>query len=358
VKEPAKRRLRRAGVILLVLVGIGALPPVRDRARALAVVAEALGLPWPRPFAPEVTRDQTSIGGVVGDLYLPGDDAPALLLVPGAAKQGKDDPRVVRLARTLARSGRTVFVPSLELAERRFVHEDIERLVAAIDALSQRSGRPVVVLGISYGGSFALIASADERVTSDIEQIAVFGAYFDVVGLIQAATTRTSVVNGRRIPWDPDPRALDVVERYSLRLAPERQRSDLKVALEDNTGAPSKRLPARARAVYDLVTNRDPEKTYVLARKLTPEARRFLSRFSPSSVADEIRAPVIALHSRDDPVVPYGEAERLVRGIPGTKLTSVSLFRHVSLSGVALLRALPDLIRASTFADRVLSAQD
>jgi pimeloyl-ACP methyl ester carboxylesterase len=356
MKARTQRRLRRAGVVVLVLIGVGALPPVRDRARALAVVAEALGFPWPRPFAPDVTRDETSIDGVVGDLYLPGDDAPALVLVPGAARQGKDDERVVRLAHAIAKTGRMVFVPSLELAERRFVREDIERLVAAIDALSRRSDGPVGVLGISYGGSFALIAAADDRVATNIEQVAVFGAYFDVVGLIQAATTRVSIVDGHRIPWDPDPRARDVVERYSLRLAPERQRKELKAALEQH--APVKKLSPRARVVYDLVTNRDPEMTFPLARGLAPAARKLLESFSPSSVAEDVRAPVISLHSRDDPVVPYGEAERLVRGIPGTKLTSVSLFRHVNLSGVALLRALPDLIRASTFADRVISAQD
>jgi pimeloyl-ACP methyl ester carboxylesterase len=357
MKDRTKRRLRRAGIVILVVVGLGALPPVRDRMRALAVVAEALGLPWPRPFARDVTRDETSLGGVVGDLYLPGDDAPAVLLVPGAARQGKNDERVVRLARALAKTGRTVFVPSLELAERRFVQRDIDRLVASIEALSQRSDGSVVVVGISYGGSFGLIAAADDRVAGDIEQVAVFGAYFDVVGLIQAATTNVSIVDGRRISWDPDPRARDVVERYSARLAPERHRRELRMALKEDSGVP-KEMPPRARAVYDLVTNRDPERTFALARRLSPQARRFLKRFSPSAVAGEIRAPVVALHSRDDPVVPYGEAERLVEGLPGTPLTSVSLFRHVNLSGVALLRALPDLIRASTFADRILSAQD
>jgi len=52
--------------------------------------------------------------GGSGDLYsTPRPARAALLLVPGAAETGKDDPRLVRFARALAAHGFLVLVPDL-----------------------------------------------------------------------------------------------------------------------------------------------------------------------------------------------------------------------------------------------------
>ncbi|MDJ0970988.1 MAG: hypothetical protein QNJ06_13930, partial [Kiloniellales bacterium] len=49
-----------------------------------------------------------------GDLYLPGDRADAgLVLVPGAAVNGKDDPKFVAFAESLARGRFAVLVPEI-----------------------------------------------------------------------------------------------------------------------------------------------------------------------------------------------------------------------------------------------------
>ncbi len=320
--------LRRTGFVVVVLTGLALLPPVQARAKALAVVLEAIGLPFtPRPFAAPVTRSETTLGDVRGDLYDPGRDAPGILLVHGAALEGKDDPRLVRLAQAVARAGRVVFVPALTLAERRFDAEDIDRIVDSGAALSARVGAPVSVLGISYGGSFALIAAADERLEGRVEHVAVFGAYWDLRGVIQAVTAGESLVEGRRIPWRGDPLAIEILERHAVQLAPEGAREELSAAL-DGAGDRAA-LPPDAQPVYDLLSNRDPARTFELASRLPPRARELLERFSPSSVADRISVPVVALHSRDDPAVPYGEALRLVRGLRGTRLVTVGSFRHV-----------------------------
>ncbi|HWC32347.1 MAG TPA: alpha/beta hydrolase [Actinomycetota bacterium] len=320
--------LRRTGYVVVVLTGLALLPPVQARAKALAVVVEAIGLPFtPRPFAAPVTRSETTLGGVRGDVYDPGGDAPAILLVHGAALQGKDDPRLVRLAQAVSRARRLVFVPALTLAERRFDAGDIERIVRSGAALAERVGAPISVLGISYGGSFALIAAADERLEDRLEQVAVFGAYYDLRGVIQAVTAGEALVAGERIPWRGDPQAIEILERHAVQLAPEEAQARLSAAL-DGAGD-SSALPPDARAVYELLSNRDPTRTYELASRLSPTAREILERFSPSSVADRIRVPIVAIHSKDDPAVPYGEALRLVRALPDTPLETLGSFRHV-----------------------------
>ncbi|MGH2739995.1 MAG: alpha/beta hydrolase family protein [Actinomycetota bacterium] len=339
------------------VIALSLLPPVQTRGKALAVLAESLGLPFPRPFAPSVARAEVSLGGVEGDLYVPPYAAPGVVLVHGATEQGKDDPRLIRAARAMARGGRVVFVPALELAQRRFEDEDLERIVASVQAISgHRLVRgPVTLLGISYGGSFALVAAADPRLAGRIGQVAVFGAYFDLVGVIQATTTGVSLVGDDRIGWRPDPQAQRILRDAALELVPPDQRKPLESAIEGDRG--SSELPDAARRMYDVLTNRDPARTYSLVERLPEEPQEMFRRFSPSEVADRITAPVVAMHSRDDPAVPYGEALRLVRGLPGTRLASVGSFSHVELEG-GWLEAAGDLWHAWRFATWVLEAQE
>jgi pimeloyl-ACP methyl ester carboxylesterase len=354
------RAVRGLSYAALAVTGLALLPPVQARGKAVAVLAEAIGLPFPRPAAAPVSRVTATIGGVPGDLYSPGQQAPAIVLIPGAAPGGKDDPRVIRVARALARAERVVFVPTLELAERRLVAEDIDRIARSAAALADHElvrGR-VVLFGFSYGGSFGLVAAADPRLDGRLAQVAVFGAYFDLIGVVQAVTTGVSLVDGRRIPWEGHPLAQAILRSRAITLAPDKEQNALLAALD---GGSADGLSPPARAIYDLLVNEDPARTFDLAGRLSRPARDLLARFSPSSVADRIDVPVVAMHSTDDPAVPFGEALRLERGIPGTRLVSVEVFRHVDFSAsspAAWLQASDDLWNAWRFTSWILSTQE
>jgi pimeloyl-ACP methyl ester carboxylesterase len=353
------RVVRGLSYAALAVTGLALLPPVQARGKAVAVLAEALGLPFPRPAAAPVTRVAVSMGGVPGDLYSPGVPAPAIVLIPGAAPGGKDDPRVVRVARALARAERTVFVPLLELAERRFVEEDIDRITLCAAALAdhETARGEVILLGFSYGGSFALVAAADPRLDERLVQVAVFGAYYDLIGLVQAVTTGVSLVDGRHIPWQGHPMAEAILRARAVSLAPGKEQNALLRALE---GGSPEDLGAHARSIYDLLVNEDPGNTFDLAAKLPKADRDLLARFSPSSVADRIDVPVVAMHSTDDPAVPFGEALRLEQGIPGARVVDVEAFRHVDFSvtsPAAWLQASDDLWNAWRFTSWILAAQ-
>jgi hypothetical protein len=325
----------------------------------VALLAEAVGAQLPRPFAPEVRRREVTLDGVAGHLYVPDRPSPPIVLVLGAAPRGPDDPRAVRLARSVARAGRVVFAPRLALAGRRFDDTDLDRIVRsvlALDRLPLTTG-PAVMLGISYGGSYALVASSDPRLAGRVAQVAVFGAYFDLVGVIQAVTTGVSLVEGRAVPWDEAPSARAILEEYAARLAPEEGRQELRAVL-DGHGVPGALDPG-ARAVYELLANRDPARTDDLVAELSPDARGLLARFSPASVADRISVPVIALHSTDDPAVPYGEALRLASHLVQTRLITVRSFRHVDLqTATGWSGLLADLWDAWRFASWLLDAQE
>lgn len=351
-------RVVAAMVALVLVVLVMASPPVTARLAAVAVTAEVLGVAVPRPFAADVTRTPTRVGGVLGDLYAAEDPAPAMVLLPGATPAGRDDTRTVSVAASIARSGRTVFVPELALYDRRVEPDDLDAIARAALALPRhRLGQgPVSIVGFSYGGSYGLVAAADPRLAGQLAQVATFGAYWDLLGVIQAATTGTSTVGGRRLAWDADPAAADLLAEHAVQLAPPDQRDELAAALEGH-GDPDQLSPEAA-ALHDLLTNDDPARTQALAARLGVQARATLRRFSPSAVAGDIDAPLVALHALDDPAVPVAEALRLRRDRPDARLLRVELFDHVDFTGGGLAQAAPDLWRTWRFTAWVLAAQE
>lgn len=310
-----------AGIVLSILVWLVA----RKRLEALAVLLDALGIPVPR-LAAQVGSTITEIGDVAGRLYTSGDD-PAVVLVPGAAPGGVNDTRVKAVAGALARAGRTVFIPELDLYQQKFTQADLDRIVAAVDALSLSSGREVTLAGFSYGGSFALVAAADPRTKGQISRVATLGAYFDLEGVVEAITTGGSEVHGRFIPWDGHPMAKAVLTSRTVELLPADQHQPLLGAVEGEADPDA--LTADARALYELITNGDAARIGQLVRQLPPPLRSLIEDYSPSRVADRIDVPVLAVHSTDDPLVPHAELLRLKAGLPGAATLTVASFRHV-----------------------------
>ncbi|MFV1963076.1 MAG: hypothetical protein ACC658_14735, partial [Acidimicrobiia bacterium] len=188
-----ERRRRTLILTGFVFMGLVLLPLVRNRISAAATLLEAFGTPVRRPFAPDVKPETAEIGGVMGRLYASGN-YPAVLVVPGATPDGVADARVNTVARALARAGRNVFIPELDLYRELFTRTDLERIVAAVGGLAEWSGQPAAALGFSYGGSFALVAAADPRMEGRLSRVATLGAYYDLEGGIQAVTTGGSTV--------------------------------------------------------------------------------------------------------------------------------------------------------------------
>jgi hypothetical protein len=360
--RPVRPRLVRALVaaalaLAVLLTAVAVVPTLRAAAQAPFVLAGALGSPVPRPWAPSVHRYEDEVGGVTVDRYAPASSAPPLLVVPGAAQDGRDDSRVVSLATSLAHAGRDVVVPELTLYDQELDLDDVDRVVRVADALCPPGGG-LVVLGFSYGGSLALVAAADERVAGCIDLVATFGAYADLVGVVQAAVTGTSVVDGQRHPWRAADESIarQLLQDAATQLVPAEQRDALRRALREQD---PQGLPPGSRAVYRLVTAEDPAQVRALARRLPRRARELLQTLSPAAVADQVEAQVLAAHAVDDPAVPYAELLRLRAAFPHARTLTVESFRHVDFTvtdDVGTL--LTDLLAAWGFVQGVLRPQE
>lgn len=355
------RRSASVALAFALIVVLLVIPPGRTWAKAGVLAADALGMPVPRPLAHDVRRDAIGLRGVALDVYDPGYEAPPVLLVPGATRQGRDDRRVVAVSTALARSGRTVFVPELELYDEEVARRDVGRLVDASEALADRSAADhLVIMGISYGGSLSVIASADRRVSDRVHTVAVFGSYADLVGVLQAITTGVSLVDDETIPWpSPHPEAEDVLREEVIGLLPGEQ-GDLFAATDDGQVDPDV-LPEPAATMHRLLNNDDPERTYEIVDDLPDIMRVRLDRLSPVSVLDDLAAHLVVMHAIDDPLVPYGEAVRFTAHRPDAELFTLTSFGHVDLDATSprdWLEAAGDLRHVWRFAHRVLAPDE
>ncbi len=305
-----------------------------------------------RPVGTAVTRHDLVLApgppDVTGHLWIPpGAPAPAIVLAAGVTPRGPDDPRVVRLADALTRSGRVVFVPAMELPRQRIADADVERLVRAVLALhanpAVRGG--VTLLGFSFGGSFALLAAADPRLRDRVNLVATFGAYGDLAGLIQAATTGVSTVGGHARPWSGHERAAAVLK------------ARLDGTISAYLGGASPDHHAALRALLD---NDDPDAVADLIACLPAPFPALVERLSPVRVAGHVHAPIILAHAVDDPTIPPAELARLQQAFPDARTHQVRLFTHVDFAPTLrqLRQAIADLRESWRFAATVLAAGD
>jgi acetyl esterase/lipase len=361
--EHARSRRRTVGVVAVVGILLMVLPWLAGRLVAGATVLDGLGIAGPRPFAPEVERHPATLAGITVDRYAPtrADEGRsvgarrAILLVPGATPAGRDDRRVVALAEALARANRVVVVPELEVYGEVLVPADVERLVAVTRALAASHG-PVVIAGISFGASLGLVAAADPQVEGEVALVATFGAYADLAGVVQAATTGVSLVGDQRIPWDPHPRALGVVREQLLGLLDADDRRQVRAALASRSDPAD--LPTELRAVHDLLVAEDPTRTMALVERTPPVVRDRIEAVSPARAGAGLTVPVVALHAADDPVIPYGELARLDAVVTDVETITLVTFDHVGIDtdGHRWWVTVRDLWQTTRFIDRVLRA--
>lgn len=311
-----------------------------------------------RVITPDPLRSAVHLDSGEADLYRPRGFSrpPALVLVHGANPEGKDDKRVVNLSQAFARVGRRVIVPQLGLRNHRLDREDTERIREAI--ISVAGGGKAGVLAFSYGGGLAIVGLAERpEVQRRVGFVATVGTYFDLLHLIQGVTTGTSPYHGRPVPWRTDPRALEVITEQLASFLDGAEGAALERAWETRR---AEGLGAEPAAIYDLLSNKDPNRVRVLAERLPARIRDLLSAYSPSKSVDRISVPVYALHSREDPAAPATESRLLVEALRErveTRHVEVGILRHVSVVASPFVR-LGDGLSVTRFAGWILAAQE
>jgi acetyl esterase/lipase len=293
------------------------------------------------PIKEEVTFSYGS-QEVVADLYRPNDGGRhgAMVVVIGAAPRARTDPRAVRLAKNAARAGIVVLIPDLEhLLRDEMVPDDIEALVAAFSYLRGQEfvdGERVGYLGFSVGAGMGLVAASDPRISDDVAFFASFGGYYDLADVIAAVTSETIIDNGRREEWHPDVKTVQVLRRSLIYYVDDPNDHDIltRIFLEDDQSARQEvdELSPRARIIFELLDNHDPDRAQELLGQLWPEDVATLRRLSPSASIGGLHTELFIVHDRHDKFIPYVESRRLAeaaRAQNDVYYAELDLFRHV-----------------------------
>ncbi len=369
-----RRRLKTAGVAAAALIALGlaafwlALAPPRALEAAALLFELASGrVP---ALVPAAASWQSQGGSYQGDLYRPpGGARAALLLVPGAAETGKDDPRLVAFARGLADHGFLVLVPDLPGPKAlRVGHEDIPEIrdaAAYLAGLPHGQG-PLGIAAISYGVGPAILAALEPGMGKVVGFLVCIGGYYDSTSVITFFTTGY----WRAAPGAPwqlgKPNAYGkwvFVLANAVRLDSAADRERLaRLAwtklhdLNADTSALEPTLGPQGRAVMALLDNRDPAKVPALIATL-PE--RISAEIAALDLADKdlsrLHAQVLLIHGRDDAIVPYSESVDLAAALgPRAHLYILAHLAHASLSPGDLADAL--VLRRA--AERLLGLRD
>ena len=297
-----------------------------------------------------------------GDLYLPGDRVEAgLVLVPGAAVNGKDDPTFVAFAESLARARFAVLVPEIpNLRELKVRSTDARKIADAVRHLASFApagqeagqgadegageGAPVGIAAVSYAVGPAVMAAATPDAGPKVRFVAAVGGYYDLEAVITFFTAGVF----RRTPEDPwqtatpnaygkwvflrsnsDFISLPRDRRLLLEIA-ERKLRDLDAEISDLAAD----LSPEGRAVYALLENRDPAEVSRLIDGLPLRVRAEIEALDLKNLdLDRVSARILLVHGRDDRIIPYSESLALAEaaGEAQAELFLVDNLAHVDL---------------------------
>ena len=301
------RQPQVAARLLTLAVALVVVAPVVFGGRALVLSAAFLveflsdgGVPALTAITPPPVA---SALGAATDRYRPrglASGAP-LVLVHGLAPEGKDDPRLRRAAELLARVGFDVTVPTIPgLTRGRLRPDDARPVIAALAARRE----PSRLVSVSVGAAPAFLAAADPHVAGRVQLLLALGPHASALELIRFHLTGEygwGAVRGRAVRQPEVTRAL--IEANAELADP-----TLRAALA--TGD-----TARAEAAL---------------AALPAATRSLMAQLSPEQMAAAIRAPIVLVHGRADPAVPYSESLRLAAARPShTRVVLVGAIGHV-----------------------------
>ncbi|MGH6962459.1 MAG: hypothetical protein ACREE7_18425, partial [Dongiaceae bacterium] len=275
-----------------------------------------------------------SIGGRShqADLYSTGTPAAAIVLVPGLAPEGKDDPRLVQLAGALARARFAVLVPDIaSLRAQRVSPANVREIADALTHVATwevtPADRPRGVAAISYAVGPAMLATLEPDQRGEVDFLVGIGGYRDVASVVTYFTTGYSrdPGSGDWLQGQPNEygkwlfvaanavRVEDLRDRTSLTAMAGRRMRDPAADIGDLAAL----LGPEGRAVHSLLANGDPALTPALIAELPRGLREDLAALDLRD-RDLSGAPrqVILVHGRDDRIVPVGESIALAATLP------------------------------------------
>ncbi len=345
-------------IILLLLTGCAPLPD-DEAAWVLKDLAVGEGDSRLKEHTPSPVRRSVvyAVQGRTyqGDLYQPAQPPlAALVLVPGVAERGTDDPRLVAFATTLARARYLVLVPDLpNLRAHRVRAEDVWGVVDNFLHLLTRPEFPlqgrVGIAAFSYAVGPSVLAALEPAIRERVDFVLGVGGYYDLHRVVTFFTTGYFEKEKRWHYLEPNrygkwvfvlgnvERLADPVDRATFRRMAERKLDNPRADINDLTG----HLTPEGQSLLDVLDNRKPERTPALIARLPAFIRAELDALNLANKdLSRLQARLILLHGTDDAIIPYTESIALAAAAPTgrSELFLIDGLAHVDVRPLRLDR--------------------
>ncbi|MCX6009386.1 MAG: hypothetical protein NTW48_05045 [Chloroflexi bacterium] len=285
---------------------------------------------------------------IAANLYRPDDQRrhSGLILAHGAVKGGKDD-RALRFAgQSLARAGYVALVPQLDnLRNFRLHQDDIDVLVASFQYLARQefSNGKIGILGICLSAPLALLAATEPSINQDVAVVSSWGGFYNINDWLQAVISERYIDEGTAKPWWPRAVLIEETPKWLIELLPDpSDRVCIEEMLRGNsTDSVKSNLSPSGRAMYELLTNRDPERVKDLWARLDPKILQTLNNLSPHLKIAQLKTKIAIIHTFTDDVIPWVESCKLAGAIKDENKIYFRVFRqfyHVSIEDLLKAR--------------------
>ncbi|MFC2050391.1 dienelactone hydrolase family protein [Chloroflexota bacterium] len=315
-------------IVIVVLAIILLTKPVQVGLRTAATMLD-LGASYKRSvkFIPknilisEVTYS-CGDGDIVADLYRPNDQRrhSGLILAHGAIKDGKNDRALWFAGRSLARAGYVVLVPQLDnLGKFRLHQDDVEVLVASFQYLDRQefSNGKIGMFGVCLSAPLALLAATEPGINQDVAVVSSWGGFYNINDWLQAVISGRYIDEGMAKPWRPRTSLIEETPKWLIELLPDpSDRGCIEEMLRGNSlDSDKSKLSPSGQALYELLSNRDPERVGDLWARLDPKIRQTLDSLSPHTKIAQLKTKIAIIHTFADDVIPWVESCKLADAI-------------------------------------------
>lgn len=359
-----KRRTAAVAILAIaaiVLAGLSAWRPLARGTEAALMLSDLAAGAKPTFFksvtsAPARISVTYQVGGRVhaGDLYRPGKKPlAALILVPGALATGKDDPRLIAFAETLARARFEILVPDLPgvraLELRASDAGDVADAVTHMNGFEETSGLPLGIAALSYAAGPAILAALEPGIGAKVEFILAVGGYYDADAVLTFFTTGyyRDPPGG---PWrrrTPNAYGKWLFVAGNAGLVADKRDGDLLAGIAarklENLAADVADLAAQlgpeGRSIYEFVTNVDPGRAASLIAALPQVVRAEIDALDlKRRDLSHLHPELILVHGRDDAIIPESESMALAAAVPAgrARLYLIERLSHVDLGPMGI----------------------
>jgi len=272
----------------------------------------------------------------------------AILLTHGIIEDGKDDPRLIRFAVSLARVGFAVLVPDLKgMRSFRILFSDVDDIVASFRHLASLSDvvdeTRMGLMGFSYAAGPTIMAAADPSLQGRVKFLVSFGGYYDPVNVIRFITTGAYEYGHEKGFLQPEPYGkwvffmnnVDYVGNAKDRAILRQIFKNEQMETPPEVAPLVPDLSPQGKYLYDLLVNKDPARVEDLVKKIDPRVQGFLRKLSMAPLVPSIGARFIIGHGSTDPLIPYTESLRLADAVKDKSKVHIAvlrLFTHVDPS--------------------------